>query len=94
MYICMEIKEKVQSLLMEQNKYVFKQDLNDDNDGAHRTSFGIELQTEEKENERSPRVDLLFAGILRRSIKYELERVCDGFISSMSGTCCEVLRQW
>ena len=37
-------------------KYVFKRDLNDDSDGAHLTSFGIEFQTEEeaKENERSP----------------------------------------
>ena len=32
---------------------VFKQDLNDDSDGAHLTSVGIQFQTEEdaKENE-------------------------------------------
>ena len=36
--------------------YVFKRDLNDDSDGAHLISFGIEFQIEEeaKENERSP----------------------------------------
>ena len=27
---------------------VFKQDLNDDSDGAHLASFGIEFQTEEE----------------------------------------------
>ena len=64
--------------------YVFKQDLDDDSDGAHLTSFGIEFQTEEetKENERSPSVPLLRAGLLRRGMVYELERVlrvCDGF---------------
>ena len=46
-------------------------------DGAHLTSFGIEFQTEEeaKENERSPSVALLCAGLLRRGMVYELERV-------------------
>ena len=75
MHICTVIKEKVQSLLTEQNKYVFKQDINDDSDGAHLTSFGIEFQTEEeaKENERSPSVALLCAGLLRRGMVYELE---------------------
>ena len=67
------------------NKYVFKRDLNDDSDGAHLTSFGIEFQTEEeaKENERSPSVALLCAGLLRRGMVYELERVCNGFLCSM-----------
>ena len=55
------------------------------------TPFGIEFQTEEeaKENELSPSVALLCAGILRRGIVYELERVlqvCDGFFCSMSVT--------
>ena len=46
--------------------YVFKRGLDDDSDWAHLTSFGIEFQTEEeaKENERSPSVALLCAGLL------------------------------
>ena len=64
--------------------------LNDDSDGAHLTSFGIEFQTEEaKENERSPSVALLCAGLLRRGMVYELERVlqvCNGFLCSISVT--------
>ena len=76
---------------LKRNKYVFKRDLNDDSDGAHLTSFGIEFQTEEeaKENERSPSVALLCAGLLRRGMVYELERVlrvCNGFLCSMSVT--------
>ena len=55
------------------------------------TSFGIEFQTEEeaKENERSPSVALLCAGLLRRGMVYELERVlqvCNGFLCSISVT--------
>ena len=38
---------KVQSLVAERNKYVFKQDFNDDSDGAHLTSFVMEFQVEE-----------------------------------------------
>ena len=76
MHICTVIKHIVQSLQTEQNKYVFKRDLDDDSDGAHLTSFGIEFQTEEeKENERSPSVALLCAGLLRRGMVHELERV-------------------
>ena len=91
MHICRVIKDKVQFLLTEQNKYVFKQHLNDDSDGAHLTSFRIEFQTEEeaKENERSQSVALLCAGILRRGMVYVLERelrVCDGLFCSMSVT--------
>ena len=69
--------DTVQSLQNERNKYVFKRDLDDDSDGAHLTSFGIEFQTEEeaKENERSPSAALLCAGLLRRCMVYELERV-------------------
>ena len=83
MHICTVIKEKVQSLYTEQNKYVFKRDLNDDSDGAHLTSFGIEFQTEEeaKESKRSPSVVVLCASLLRRGMVHELERVlreCDG----------------
>ena len=88
MHIYTVIKEKVQSLQSERSKYVFKRDLND-SDGAHLTSFGIEFQTEEeaKENERSPSVALLCAGLLRRCMVYELERVFrvyDDFFCSMS----------
>ena len=54
MHICRVIKDKVQSLEDDRNKNAFKQDLGDDSDGAHLTSFRIELRTEEeaKENER------------------------------------------
>ena len=48
MHICTVIKEKVQSLQTERNKYVIKRDLDDDSDGAHLTSFGIDFQTEEE----------------------------------------------
>ena len=48
MHICAVIKDTVQSMQTERNKYVFKRDLTDDSDGAHLTSFGIELQTEEE----------------------------------------------
>ena len=70
---------------------MFKRDLDDDSDGAHQTSFGIEFQTEEeaKENEQSPSVALLCAGLLRRGMVYELERVmrvCDDFLCGMSAT--------
>ena len=99
MDICTVIKEKVLSLHTEQNKYVFKRDLNDDSDGAHQASFGIEFQTEEeaKENERSPSVALLCAGLLRRDMVYEVERVlrvCDGFICSMPATYDGAVLLW
>ena len=88
MHICTVNKDNVQSLYSERNKYVFRRDINDDSDGAHLTSLRIEFQTEEeaKENERSPSVAILCAGLLRRGMVYELERVlrvCDGFICSM-----------
>ena len=53
--------------------YVFKRDLNDDSDGAHLTSFGIEFQTEEeaKENEQSPSVALLCAGKIKKCISLD-----------------------
>ena len=91
MHICTVIKDTVQSLYTERNKYVFKRDLDDDSDVAHLTSFRIDFQTEEeaKENERSPSVAMLCAGQLRRGMVYELERVmrvCDGFLCSMSAT--------
>ena len=75
----------------DQNKYVIKQDSNDDSDGAHPTSFGIEFQTEEKakENKLSPSVALLCAVLLRRGMVCELERVlrvCNGFCCSMPVT--------
>ena len=88
MHICTVIKDTVQSLQAKRNKYVFKRDLNDDSDGAHLTSFGMEFQTEEetKENERSPSVAILCAGLLRRGMVYELDRVLqvsNGFLCSM-----------
>ena len=61
--------------------------LNYDSDGAHLTSFGIEIQTEE--NERSPSAALLRAGQMRRRMVNEVERVlrvCDGFFCRMSVT--------
>ena len=91
MHIWTVIKDTVQSLQTERKKYVFTRDLNDDSDGAHLTSFGIEFQTEEEaeENERSPCVASLCAGLLRRGMVYELERVLlvyNGFLCSMSVT--------
>ena len=53
MHICTVIKEKVQSLQAERNKFVFKRDINDDSDGAHLTSFGIDFQTEEEAKKRA-----------------------------------------
>ena len=99
MHICTVIKDTVHSLLAEQNKNVFKRDLNDDSDGAHLTSFGIEFHTEEeaKENKRSPSVALLCAGLMRRCMVYELERVirvCDGFLYSMSATYDGAVLLW
>ena len=83
----------------ERNKYVFKRDIDDDSDGAHLTTFGIEFQTEEeaKENERSPSVALRCAGLLVRGMVYELERVlrvCDGFCCCMSATCDGAVLLW
>ena len=77
------IKDKDKYLLTERNKYVFNRDLSDDSDGAHLISFGIEFQTEEeaKEIERSPSVALLCAGLLRRGMVYELERVLRGVMA-------------
>ena len=72
MHICTVINDTVQSLQTGQNKHVFKRDLDDDSDGAHLTSFGIEFQTKEetKENERSQSVALLCAGLLRRGLSW------------------------
>ena len=91
MHICTVIKDAVQSLQTERNKYVFQRNLDDDSEGARLTSFGIEFQTEEeaKENERSPSVVLLCAGQLRRDMVYELERVlwvCNDFLCCMPVT--------
>ena len=74
-------------------------DLCDDSDGAHLTSFGIEFQTEEegKETELSPSVALLCAGLLRRGMLYELERVlwvCHGFLYSMAATYDGAVLLW
>ena len=62
------------------------------------TSFRIEFQIEEaKENERSPSVALLCAGLLRRGMVDELERVLrlsDGFLCSMSATYDGAVLLW
>ena len=55
----------------------------------------IQFQTEEaKENERSPSVALLYASLLRRGMVYELERVSDGFLFSMSATYDGAVLLW
>ena len=46
-------KQKVQSLQAECNRYIFKQDIDDDCDWAHFTSFGKQFQIEAKENKQS-----------------------------------------
>ena len=99
MHIYTVIKDTFKSLQTERNKYVFKRDLNDDSDGAHLRSFGIEFQTEEeaKENELSPSVALLCAGLLIRGMVYELYRVlrvCNGFLCSMSATYDGAVLLW
>ena len=60
--------------------------LNDDSDWAHLILFEIEFQTEEeaKQDERSPSVALLCAGLLRRGVVYGRERVCNGFLCCMA----------
>ena len=97
-HMCSDHRES-SALETEQNKYVFKRDLNDDSDGAHLTLFEIELQTEEeaKENERSQSVALLCAGLLIRGMVYELERVlrvCDGCNMSAAYDGAVLLWQW
>ena len=74
--------------------YVFKRDLNDNSDGVHLTSLGMEFQTEEEENERSPSVALLCAGLLRRGMVHEQGRVCEGSIYSMSATYDGAVLLW
>ena len=51
--------------------------MDEDSDKAHMDSLGIEFNTEEEamENERSPSVALLCAGLLRRGMVCEFERV-------------------
>ena len=78
------IKIKCSVFKNKRKKYVFKRDVNDDSERAHQISIGIESNTEEeiKENERSTSVALLCAGVLRRGMACELERVlreCDVF---------------
>ena len=53
MHICTVIKDTDHSLKTERYKYVSKRDLDDNNDGAHLTSFGIEFQTEEEAKKMS-----------------------------------------
>ena len=46
---------------------------NDDSDGTQLTSFVLRFQT--KENERLSSVTIMFAGLLRRSMVCEVDRV-------------------
>ena len=69
-------------------------DENDNIYGVHLTSFGIEFQTEEAKKERSPSVAVLCAGLLRRVMVHELERVCNGFLCSMSVTYDGAVLLW
>ena len=48
MHKCTVINDTVQSMQAEQNKYVFKQDLDDDSDGVHLTSFGTQFHADEE----------------------------------------------
>ena len=68
-------EDNFQSLQTEQKTYVlFKQNFNDDSDGAYLTSFEKEFQSREaNENERSLSVPLMHAILLRRGIVCELE---------------------
>ena len=76
------------------NKYVFKQGLYDDSEGAHLTSF----PESRRSNERSPSAALLCAGLLRKGMVYELERVlgCAMDFSALSATYygSVLLLQW
>ena len=79
--------------------HAFKREWNGDRDGAHLTSFGIEFQTEEeaKENKRSSSVATLCAGLLKRGMVNERERVLrvsNDFISSMSVTYDGAVQLW
>ena len=98
MHICTVIMDKGQSLKTERNMYVLKRAINDDSDGAHLRSFGIEFQIEEeaKGNKRSQSVAILCAGLLKRGMMHELERVCYGFLCSRSATYdgAALLWQW
>ena len=75
------MKEKVQSLQTERNKYVFKRDIYDDSDRAHMTSFLIEFKTEEKK--------IKFSSSLTDSTHYvslsRLSNHCAVFSSEHSG---------
>ena len=79
-------------------KDVFKQNMNDDSDGAHLALFGIGFQTEKvKENEPSQNVALLYADLLRRCMMCQLERmlrVHDGFFGSISATYDGAVLLW
>ena len=64
----------------------------------HQQSHNMAKPEEEaKENERSPSVALLCAGLLRRGMVNELERmsrVCNGFLCSMSATYDGAVLLW
>ena len=76
------------SVFVDRTKQALRRDIDDDRNGAHLTSFGIEFQAEEaKEYEPSLSVSLLRAGLLRSVMVCELVRVllvCDGFFCSAS----------
>ena len=102
MHICTVIKEKVQCLQTERNRYVFKRDQNDDSDWEHLTSFGIEFQTEEEaiKDERSPSVTLLCVQVYREEAWCISWSECCGnvmafgFSCSISVTYDDAVLQW
>ena len=55
---------------------------------------GNDGQMEANGNEQSTSVALLCAGLLRRVMVYELERLCDVFFSSMSATYDGAVLLW
>ena len=64
-HACMYSDQRECSVFVNRTKqvYIFKRHMNDDSDGAHLTSFGIEFQIDEaNENERTPSVALVRTG--------------------------------
>ena len=62
-------------MFIKRMKHVINQDLNDDSDGLHVTSFGIVFYKETKENELSQSVVFMCTGPLKIGIMLELEKV-------------------
>ena len=97
MHICTVNKEKDKSLYTGQNKYIKNKMMTVMWHKCDLLEYGnigtiwstVPTGEEAKENERSPTVASLHAGLLRRDMVYEQERVlrgCDGLFCSMSVT--------